>query len=322
MPIQTYDELYAEALRLHQAGQSTEAYDLLTSEGGQFTDPAQENIILYLRSCASARAGKPDQAVALVQQAFDKGYWYGELIMRESPSYATLQGRPEFERLVELARVRQTEASSTPQLLVVEPEGGRNREQPFPTLVVLHGNTQTGQAALNAWRAATQQGWLVASIQSSQTTSYNMYIWDNQETAVRDVESQFARLRGEYNLDTTRLVLAGFSYGGETALRASLTGLVQARGFVLLGPGGDAFSRPEEWRPMIEQAKGKGLRGYVLLGEQDTEDLRGAAKTMVRLLNEGGIPCELEMLPDLGHAYPQDFGPIIERALAFVEQQV
>jgi predicted esterase len=307
-------------MRLHQAGQSAEAYELLTSEGEKFTDPGEDNMILYLRSCTTARAGNPEQAVAVIQQAFDKGYWYSEMIMRESPSYATLQGRPEFEQLVELARTRQAEASEEPQLLVVEPEGDRPSEQPYPTLVVLHGNGQTGRVALTAWRPATEQGWLVASIQSSQPSSYNMYVWDNQETAIRDVESQFAQLREQYNLDTNRLILAGFSYGGETALRATLTGTVPSTGFVLLGPGGDGFFRPEEWRSMIEQAKGKGLRGYVLLGEQDSDELRESATTMVRLLNEGGIPCELEMLADLGHAYPQDFGPIIQRALAFVEQ--
>ncbi|HEX8229296.1 MAG TPA: hypothetical protein VF826_08285 [Chloroflexia bacterium] len=321
MPIQTYDELYAEAMRLHQAGQSAEAYDLLTAEGEQFTDPGEENAILYLRSCTTARAGNPEQAVAVIQQAFDKGYWYGELIMRESPSYATLQGRPEFEQLVELARTRQADASEEPQLLVLEPEGDRPNEQAYPTLVVLHGNGQTGQVALNAWRPATQDGWLVASIQSSQITSYNMYIWDDQETAIPDVASQFARLREQYDLDTNRLILAGFSYGGETALRAALTSTVPSTGFVLLGPGGNSFFRPEEWRPMIEQASDKGLRGYILVGEQDSEELRESATTMARLLNEGGIPCEFETLPDLGHAYPQDFGPIIQRALAFVEQK-
>ena len=105
MPIQTYDELYDAGLRLHQAGKSAEAYELLTSEGEQFTEPSQENMILYLRSCTTARAGNPDQAVALLQQAFDKGYWFSEMVLRQSPSLATLQGMPQFEQLVELAKV-------------------------------------------------------------------------------------------------------------------------------------------------------------------------------------------------------------------------
>ncbi|MDQ3930083.1 MAG: hypothetical protein M3328_13170, partial [Chloroflexota bacterium] len=287
------------------------------TEGERFTEPSQENMILYLRSCTTARAGNPEQAVALLQQAFNKGYWFSEMVLRQSPSLAILQGIPQFEQLVELAKVRQAEAQGNPQLFVSEPKG--DAEPPYPTLVVLHGNTQTGQIALDAWSPATEHGWLVASIQSGQPSSYNMYIWDNQEVAIQDVTSQFARLTEEYSVDMNRLILSGFSYGGETTLRATLTGTIPAKGFVLLGPGGDDFFKPEEWRSMIEQAKGRGLRGYVLLGEQDEEDLLQAAKRMVDLLNEGGIPCELEMLPNLPHAYPQDFGPIIERAMAFVE---
>ena len=321
MPFQTYEELYQEALRLHQSGQSAEAYDLLTAEGGNFTAPGDENMILYLRSCTSARSGKTDQAIDLIQQAFDKGYWYGEMMMRQSPSYSTLQGTPRFEQLVELSKVRQAEASNEPQLLVLEPEGGCPDEQGCPTLVVLHGNGQNGQVALDAWRPATEQGWLVASIQSGQVTSYNQYIWDNQETALRDVERQFAGLRDEHKVDTGRLIVAGFSYGGETALRASLTGLLPVQGFVLLGPGGNTFVNTEEWQPLIEQAANKGLRGYVLLGEQDTPDLLEGARAAVTMLNEGGIPCELEIVPGIGHEYPQDFRPFISRALAFVEQK-
>lgn len=320
MPFQTYNDLYTEALRLHQAGQSAEAYELLTSEGERFTAPEHENMILYLRSCTLARTGRQEQAIDLIQQAYDKGYWYGEMVMRESPSYASLQGRPEFERLAELGRVRQAEVAGTPRMLVAEPEGSPG-DQLYPTLVVLHGNTQTGRVALDAWRPATGQGWLVASIQSGQATSYNMYIWDDQEAALRDVESQFARLCEDYDLDLRRFIIAGFSYGGETALRAALTGTVPAIGFVLLGPGGNTFGNPEEWQPLIEQAASKGLRGYMLLGEQDTEDLLEAAKATVKMLNEGGIPCELEILPGLAHEYPADFGPVIARALAFVQQK-
>ena len=69
MPFQTYNDLYNEAMRLHQGGQSAEAYELLTSEGEQFTAPEHENMILYLRSCTLARTGRQEQAIDLIQQA-------------------------------------------------------------------------------------------------------------------------------------------------------------------------------------------------------------------------------------------------------------
>ena len=46
-------------------------------------------------------------------------------------------------------------------------------------------------------------------------------IWDDQDTALRDLATQFAGLQTHFALDPARLLLAGFSLGGETALRAA-----------------------------------------------------------------------------------------------------
>jgi predicted esterase len=295
-------------------------YDLLTSEGGQFTGPDEVYMTRYLRSCMAARIGQADLAIGLIQESFDRGEWYGEQLLRTSPSYAPLQGIPEFERLVETGRAKQAEASAPREPLVLEPEGGCNSERACPTFVALHGNTERAQSALDGWRAIVAQGWLLAAAHSSQVSSYNRHVWDDQDVALRDVEAQFGKLRERYNIDPDRLIVAGFSMGGATALHAALTGTIPATRFILLGPGGGFMLEPERWRPLISQAAGKGLRGYMLLGEYD-QDLAEAARATVEMLNEGGIPCGLEVIPSIGHAYPAAFGPIIARALAFVEQK-
>lgn len=320
MPFQTFDELNTEAMRLYQQGQFAETYDLLTTEGERFTAPDASYMTLYLRSCMAARIGKPDLAIDLIQESFDRGEWYGEQLLRQSPSYAPLQGMPEFERLVAIGRAKQAEASAPREPLVLEPEGGCTSEQACPTIFALHGNTERAQSALDGWRAIVEQGWLLAAAHSSQVSSYNRHVWDDQDAALRDVEAQFGQLRERYNIDPDRLIVAGFSMGGATALHAALIGTIPATGFILLGPGGGFMLEPESWRPLIAQAAGKGLRGYVLLGEHD-QDLAEAAQATVDLLNEGGIPCGFEVIPSIGHAYPADFGPIISRALAFVEQR-
>ncbi|MEA2573457.1 MAG: hypothetical protein QOH93_755 [Chloroflexia bacterium] len=321
MPFQTFNELNAEAMRLYQQGQFAEVYDLLTSEGSRFTGPEDAFTTLYLRSCMAARTGRPDMAISLIKQSFDRGDWYGEQLMRQSPSYAPLQGMAEFERLVEEGKQKQIEASAGAQLLVLEPEGA-HAEGTYPALVALHGNTQSGQSALDGWRAIVDAGWLLAAIQSSQAASNNRYIWDDQDIALRDVESQFRKLQERYNLDPARLIIAGFSLGGATALRVALTGTIPATRFILLGPGGGLMDEPEGWRPLIEGASSRGLRGYILLGEREDEGLVQGVHATVKLLNEGGIACQLEVLPGLAHEYPADFGPWIARALAFVEQEI
>ena len=294
-------------------------YDLLTAEGGRFTDPAQAYEVLYLRSCMAARTERPELALSLIRESLDRGLWYGEEVLRMSPSWKSLQGNPQFEKLAEESLAMAKEAYVGPQMEVVEPEGGCLPMNPCPVVMALHGNGSNLAQTLRGWRPALDMGWALAAVQSSQMAGPTTFIWDNQETSLRELGAHYAVLVSSHSVDPKRVVLAGFSMGGETALRAALVGTVPVTGFVLLGPGGPGIDAPEGWAPLIEKAAGRGLRGYVLLGEADDSIPHDAIRRIVEMLNEGGIATELEVIPGVRHDYPPDFDQYARRALAFVE---
>ena len=146
------------------------------------------------------------------------------------------------------------------------------------------------------------------------------YVWNDQEIALREVAEHYATVTADHAVDPGRVLVAGFSMGGETALRAALLGTIPARGFILLGPGGPTIDTPDAWLPLIADAAERSLRGYVLRGEQDASIPQDAIRTLVDSLNAHGIPCALEVIPTIRHEYPLDFAPYLARALAFVEQ--
>jgi dienelactone hydrolase len=315
MTTRTFDDLQEEAMRLYQAGDYAATLDLLTREGDQFPD--QGAWVLYMRACMAARVGQPAETVRLLDAALDRGYWFGEAVMRQSPSFLPLQGDPEFERVAALNIARAADAHADPVLLVREPEGGC-AAQACPVVLALHGNGADGPSALRGWRSLVERGWLLAALQSSQIAAQDQFVWDDQEVALRETANHYATLQTQYTLDPARTLVAGFSMGGETALRAALSRTIPVRGFLLLGPGGPTIDTPDAWLPLIEQAQAAGLRGYVILGEADQGVPHDAIRAIVALLNEHGIPCDLELVPGVRHAYPPDFGPILDRALAFV----
>ena len=159
MDTRTYEDFNAEAMALYNEQKYAEMYDLLTKEGGRFTDPAQANEVLYLRSCMAARTGRPELALSLIRESLDRGMWHGEEVLRQSPSWQSLQGTPEFERLAEESLRMGAEAYVGPQMEVVEPEGGCLPMNPCPVVMALHGNGSTMQATLQEWRPVLEMGW-------------------------------------------------------------------------------------------------------------------------------------------------------------------
>src|SRR5437899_428839 len=97
MTARSYDALNAQAMTLYGEQKYAEALEVLTQEGGNFPEQAAETA--YLRSCMAARSGKPELAVAILEEALQPGFWYGEQVMRLTPSWQTLQGMPAFERV-------------------------------------------------------------------------------------------------------------------------------------------------------------------------------------------------------------------------------
>lgn len=315
MATRTFEDVYEDTMRHYGAQEFEQALDVLTREGDAFPEEAHQ--VLYLRSCLAARTGQTELSLSLIQEALDKGLWYNRQMMRESPSWKVLQGLPEFEQMVEVCAVREDEAHGEPELFVTEPTGGFQEGQTYPLFLTLHGNMSNAQQALRGWHRVVDEGWILAAAQSSQVTTANMYIWDNQETAMRELEAHYKRLCAEYPVDTEKVLVVGFSMGGETALRAVLSGIIPARGFILLGPGGPTVDQPEAWLPTLGEGRARGTRGYILMGDADgiiePEELR----KLTRLLASYGIPCEIEVLPGLRHEYPRDFA-VVQRALDFV----
>jgi predicted esterase len=312
----SFPEFIRRVFGLYHNQSYAEALELLTQSGDRFPDEAP--IVLYLRACMAVRVEQPELAIQVLRQALERGIWIGETTMRASPSLQPLQGQPDFEELIERFKVLRAAAGIEPRRFIVEPEGGCNAERPCPLLIALHGNNSNASYALNGWRPAVDAGWLLAALQSSQAEMTDMYVWDDQDTALREVAQHDAALREEYAIDPERVVVAGFSMGGETALRAVLGGTLPVRRFVLLGPGGPTIGSSETWLPLIEQAAARGVRGYVLLGERDDAVPHESIRALVELLNTNGVPCELELIPNLGHEYPNDIAPYLGRALAFI----
>jgi predicted esterase len=314
----TFSQLLTQAAQLYQGGEYAEALNLITREAGRF--PTEARRTYFWRVCMASLINETELAFQLLEEAVAAGLWYPETQLREDPDLLPLQELPRFEQQVEVCRLRQAEAQAqaVPTLTILEPEGDcREALRPCPLLLALHGNNQNVESSVGFWRSAVSNGWLLALPQSSQASGPGIYAWNDRDWAVREIQTHYVRLREQYAVDPNRVVVAGFSMGGEVAIWSALTGAIQVRGFIAVGPGGPYIREPGNWVPFIEASRGRGLRGYLVVGGQDVFCCSGT-QALATLLSSHGIPYELEVHPRLGHEYPPGFEQSLSRALQFI----
>lgn len=307
----SFDDLQAQIGRHFQSSEYVEALALATQEADRFPEHALH--LYYWRTCAASRIGQTQTALGLFEDMLATGLWFGESLLRHSPSYQPLQGLPEFERLVDAFR-EQAEGDH-PDSVTELPDGAA--PQPWPTLLALQQNSGTAQDAAGYWRSVVSQGWLLTLPQSSQARWAGSYMWDDQDIARHDVREHFAAVRKQHPIDMDCVIVAGHSMGGQVAIRLVLSGAIKARGFIAVGPW---LPDLNEFRTLIEARRGGALRGYIIFGKKDDSIPHDSIYLLAEMLKSHDVPCVVEAHPDAGHEFPPDFEHRLNKALQFVAQ--
>lgn len=309
----TFKNLERQMWELYNAQEYQQTYKLLEREQSHF--PEHQTRLTYWRLCLAALLGEQAEALHILKAALDRGSWFSPTILKDDPDLASLQTLPEFQQLVEVCQrhFALAQAESKPDLLIAQPE---NQVGALPLLIALHGNQGNARDTMSEWESVTSQGWLLAVPQSSQLAGQNAYVWNERETGAREICEHLEKLCSEYTIDRERIVLGGFSMGGGQAIWMVLQQQVKARGFITLG----AYLRTDELEALaslLETQALAGIRGSILVGDQDTDCL-DVSRNVAEMLTAHTLPCQLKLLPGLDHSYPEDFSRLISKGLNFV----
>jgi predicted esterase len=156
---------------------------------------------------------------------------------------------------------------------------------------------------MDYWSSSTELGFALALPQSSQTTSWDTYTWNDLEVGRRELLQHMAKLRDDGLLQDDGLVLGGFSGGARLALISMLKDEARPSGFILMAPW---LPELEDWGPMFSGLAGRDLRGFIICGEEDEQCLGNAIKAS-EMLNRAGVDTDLQVVEGLDHDFPDDF---------------
>jgi A/B hydrolase-like, N-terminal domain len=215
-----FQRLREETFRLYSEDRHADALALVERNSSCFPDRWGDT--LYWRGCLTALTGDPAEALRLLEEAVERGHWWSEAALRGDPDLTTLQGQRRFEALVEICRQRhaQAEAGARPELRALRPRA----DPPWPLVIALHDAGGDAEEFGERWQPAVAAGWLVGIPQSSRMVAPGRFGWDDRDRAVQEIREHFHELVREHPITRDRVIVAGFSQGGATAIGMALSG--------------------------------------------------------------------------------------------------
>jgi predicted esterase len=301
----------AEFMRLYHLGAYADAYSWLRLGGGQY--PQQASLLFFWRACILSLLKEPTEAIQVLQDGLNLGYWWAESLLRKDTDLASLQGLPEFETIVRTCETlhQESEKENPAEILVYPPEKGIF--SPTPLMILLHSRSGNPEEMMFPYLGLIQQGWLVAVVKSSQILFPGGYSWDDRERAYKDILDMVDELKRNFPASFSPMVVSGFSQGGGLALEIATKRLLPLDGALAIAPYiRDIQASISSPAPPISAPP----RIYLVTGDEDTGQ-EGFAR-IIESLQTHRIPFQQECHPHLGHEFPADFEPSLQKGLAFI----
>lgn len=274
--------------------------------------PGWRSRTIYWRACLLSLLGRPDEAMAALRSGLDAGLWWRPDWLTTDQDLEPLWDLPEFAEIVSASERGQAAANSgrseRPEIRMFRPSG-----EPRGLLVALHMYGVTAGESAPHWQPATEEGFVVAVPESTTAQADGRPCWDDDETASRDVAWAIEEARAQAP-GVDDLILAGASQGGMRAIEMALRGEPgNARAFIGVVAGLADLDLLEQ---TAEAAARRGVRGWLLTGDHDAA--QQAVELLHAQLSGAGIACRLDVIPGLGHTFPQDFEDRLKAALPFL----
>ncbi len=128
----------------------------------------------------------------------------------------------------------------------------------------------------------------------------------------RRVLADLRSLAAAHRVDTTRMIVAGFSMGGDLAWALALRNPGVLHGAIVMASRATYRPSPDELRAMVRS----GARFFLTMGEGDEGVRRRLARAAAADLERWGVAYRFRMIPDVRHA-PAPLS-IFSEALEFV----
>ncbi len=181
----------------------------------------------------------------------------------------------------------------------------------YPLLMVFHGGVGSIQSVNHYWQAPIlNENYIVAYVQGRNfKCSSKRRFGQNGKT---DIKNIFNKIREDYLIDTSKVILGGPSAGGMVSIDLAINNHISVQGLILAFP-----VKPREFgADEIYTAGLNGLRVSMICGENDWAIER--QKEMSVIFDKMAVANKIVIFPDIGHEYPDDFSNQIKKSIDYI----
>ncbi len=270
----------------------------------------ENSAIAYNISCSYALQGEKDSAFVWLEKALELGMYF----FSDDEDLSSLRAEPRYKELEAEGARRIAELGSREWKPVVTLPETHRAGSKYPVVIGLHGfasNPEDFSKVLSA--AVTGKGYILCCPYGPDIRGLTAFGWGDCADAQERILAAVEYLKENYEIDTTRVILLGYSQGGRMAFCTGLRNGDTFSGLIMIA--GQACGEAGAY---ADDPDAKRMSVYMMIGEEDysVESNRAAE----RLMKEKGMRVKLVVYPDLGHAFPPDPDAEIGKALDWLEK--
>lgn len=315
----SHDRAVARAEDSFRAAYNARNWTQAIQAGLQLTEllPASD-LHAYNLACAYAQGGDKESALNWLARAVDNGFLNLRRLqtdpalttLRRDPGYAAVMNLVKENRKKHLAEVLRMARERRPIILAPRDHDPQN---PAPAIVALHGAGARPESIIIQWRdLAAEHGAILIAPRALQSVEGTLGgDWGEADEAELIVNEALEFAQKRFKIDENRIVLTGFSEGGQVAATLGTRNPAKYRGVIPIGGSYlPALDHPER------AAGARRPRFCFLVGALDraVAENRQAAEDF----EQAGYDVKLEIYPDVGHEFPKSRAQELRDALSYV----
>ncbi|UCH15406.1 MAG: dienelactone hydrolase family protein, partial [Bacteroidales bacterium] len=189
-----------------------------------------------------------------------------------------------------------------------------NPDNKYPLIIVLHGGIGNNNTTYINWDSKKIKSDFI-SVYPHGRIVRGSYARSYGESGLEDIKEIYKQVASNYPVDTSVVILAGQSAGGDLSLRLAYDD-IPAQGLLLAFP-----VKPKDLDyKKASEFKNKNIRIVMICGEKDQRFFPGQQEMSV-ILDSAGVENRFIKYPELGHGFPDDFPEQLDKGILYITNE-